>query len=195
MDVANGCMPMVDVRPTVSVCIDACPRAAGGFSDGEYVYTPWTSWPGTSEQHINFQETLALEPAVARVGHKWRGHTVFVHCDNQATVGIINKGSSRNTVVMDSLRRIFWWSTMFDFRLRAVYIPGPHNEIADTISRLHEPKSINKLKILVDAIYSQFTSYYRCPAQFGPDGPRPGGEELSQLHLRTKYPEDLQDPT
>ena len=100
--------------------------------------------------HIKFKEVLALEPAVRRWGHLWVNHKIIVHSDNQAVVAIINKGSCRHPLVMDSLRRIFWISAMYKFRLRAVYIPGAANTVADQISRLHEPVGYQRLQGLND---------------------------------------------
>ena len=73
--------------------------------------------------HINYKEVMALEPAVAAWGYLWRNRKVYVHCDNQAAVAIINKGTCRNDLVMDSLRRIYWASAIGNFRLKAVYHP------------------------------------------------------------------------
>ena len=136
MDYFNGTVPMVDPRPTTPVFIDACPVAGGGYHNGQFVYTPWSSWGRTLDLHINHQEVMSLEPAVVQWGSQWRNKKVLVHCDNQAAVAMINKGSSSNPVVMDSLRRVFWWSALFNFRLKAIYIPGSDNNVADAVSRL-----------------------------------------------------------
>lgn len=148
----NGCTPMLDTRMTTSVCIDACPIAAGGYCDGNFVYTPWNNWPGAHNLHINYKETLALEPAVVQWAHTWANKTVYVHCDNQAAVSIINKGSSRDPFVMDSLRRVFWWSAIYNFRFKAVYIPGIYNQIADSVSRLHESNSVQRIAVLLQSL-------------------------------------------
>ena len=70
---------------------------------------------------------------------------MYIHCDNQAAVAIINKGTSKNSLVMESLRRIYWASAVFNFRLNAVYYPGALNTIADRDSRLHEHNGYNDL--------------------------------------------------
>lgn len=145
LGVFNGTAEMLDSRPVTPVCIDACPVAAGGAYDSEFIYTPWDWWPGSSDLHINYKETLALEPAVALWAHTWRNKKVYVRCDNQAAVGIINKGSCRHPFVMESLRRVFWYSAVYNFRLKAIYLPGEKNQVADAVSRLHERYSIPDL--------------------------------------------------
>ncbi len=49
---------------------------------------------------------------------------------------------------MDSLRRVFWLSIAFNFRLHAVYICGSQNKMADQVSRLHEPGGLQRLYAL-----------------------------------------------
>ena len=134
----NGALPMRDLNPVSPVSIDACSTAAGGFFNGDWFNVPWRAWPGASELPITYKEVLALEPAVQRWGPLWRNRHIYVHCDNQSAVHIINKGTSRNSLVLESLRRVFWISTLFNFRLRAVYYPGCRNILADAASRIHE---------------------------------------------------------
>ena len=70
---------------------------------------------------------------------------MYVHCDNVTACSIINKGSCKNSQVMDSLRRVFWYSAIFNFRLRAFYYKGESNCLADGASRLHEPGGLHRL--------------------------------------------------
>ena len=159
MDIFNGTVPLVDKRPTTPVYIDACPVAGGAYYESQFVYTPWDTWSDAQNLHINFKEALSLEPAIAQWANQMSNKKVIVHCDNQAAVSMINKGSSRNQTVMSSLRRIFWWSAVFNFRLQAVYIPGSQNNMADRISRLHEHSSRHFHERLYVTNYT--TSLYR----------------------------------
>ena len=139
LDIFNGQTKMLDDRPAMPIHIDACGIAGGSFHDGMFVYTPWNKWLGAEQLHINYKETLSLEPAVTNWAPRLANKKVIVLCDNKAAVGIINRGTSKEPFVMDSLRRIFWLSAIHNFRLEAVYVPGKHNNIADAVSRLHEP--------------------------------------------------------
>ena len=51
---------------------------------------------------------------------------------------MINKGSTRNPVVMTYLRHLFWLSATYNFIIRAVHIAGKLNTTVDHVSRLHE---------------------------------------------------------
>ena len=133
----NGSVPMLDYRNHLSVSIDACSEGAGGFSGGDCYHLDWKDWPGAYEQHINYKEVLALEPALTLWAPSWANHVVDIYSDNQAAVAIINRGSCRdNPFVMDSLRRVFWLSAVYNIKLHAWYLEGTRNTLADACSRV-----------------------------------------------------------
>ena len=147
MSAFNGLTGMVSTRPAAPVTIDASTHAAGAHYLGQAIYTPWGQcWPLAAPLHINHKEVLALETAVSAWAPQWRNKKIFVHCDNQCAVYTINKGISKHPLVMDSLRRVFWWSALFNFRIKAVYYPGQYNIIADRVSRLNERDGLAKFK-------------------------------------------------
>ena len=65
MKVFNGTTSMIDNRPGTAISTDACNIAAGCVYGNSWIYTPWTSWSGSSQLHINHKEVLAVEPAAA----------------------------------------------------------------------------------------------------------------------------------
>ena len=129
---------MLDPRPTTPLYTDACTLACGAAYNGRFVYCPWEVWPVTENLHINFKETLAVEVALRYFSNCFINRKVILHCDNSAAVGILNKGTSKNKIVMNSLRRVFWLCTALNCRLYAQYFPGRDNTRADADSRLHE---------------------------------------------------------
>ena len=142
---SNTILLMIDCRPvSFPVCTDACKKAGGAFHQGDFVYKAWSAHEASLP--INYLEVLALEPAVRRWAPLWINKKVFIHTDNIAACAIINKGTCRNRTVMDSLRRIFWLSPIFNFRLKCVYYPGDRNRLGDAVSRLHEPNGFIRLK-------------------------------------------------
>lgn len=143
----NGTIPMIDSRPAAPVCIDACNVGAGAVFRGDCVYTRWQDvLHNPTSVHINAKEVLALEPAACVWAPAWANQKVYVYTDNQVAACVINKGSSKDKLIMDSLRRIFWLSVHYNFRLKALYYPGERNVIADAVSRLHEPGGWNRLQ-------------------------------------------------
>ena len=134
----NGHTPISDPRVTTHVCVDACGAGAGGYAAGDWFHLRWADWPETQLLHINYKEVLALAPAVDLWGPTWRGCRVLVYSDNQAAVGILNRGTAKDPFVMGVLRDIFWKSVFYDFRIHAIYYPGRHNVVADAASRVME---------------------------------------------------------
>lgn len=147
LDVFNGTMPMIENRPGISISTDSCKLAGGAFFNGSFVYQPWSK--ELSKLPINYLEVLALEPALWLWGQTLANRKVFVHTDSMTASYIINKGSCKNPVVMKSLRRIFWLSAVYNFRIKAVYYKGIYNTLADAVSRLHESNGINRLRLLM----------------------------------------------
>ena len=56
-------------------------------------------------------------------------------CDNHSLVDAINKGSSKEPVVMHLLRCLWFFSAFFEVSVKASHIPGVANTAADMISR------------------------------------------------------------
>ena len=94
MQYFNGTMPIIDSRSATAVTIDACKTAAGGFFNGDFVYTPWTQT--IAKLPINYLEVLSLEPAVQRWAPAWANKKVYIHCDNMTACAIINRGSCKH---------------------------------------------------------------------------------------------------
>ena len=142
----NGHTPISDSRSNTHVCIDACGAGAGGYAAGHWFHVRWADWPGSGSLHINYKEVLALAPAVDLWGEAWRGRRIYVYSDNQAAVGILNRGTAKDPFVMAVLRNIFWKSVFYNFRIYALYYPGYRNVVADAASRLGEAGGWGRLQ-------------------------------------------------
>ena len=117
---------------------DACPVAAGVVCEGDWLYYNFgCESPALSAMHINHKETWAVYLAAEHWAPCWANRHVIVSSDNQAAVGIINKGSTGSPIIMQALRCLFWLSAVYNFRITAKYIPGQQNGVADAVSRLH----------------------------------------------------------
>ena len=57
------------------------------------------------------------------------------HCDNQGLVAAINKGSSKDTMVIYLLRCLWFFTAAFDINITATHISGKSNNAADMLSR------------------------------------------------------------
>ena len=133
----NGLTPMVDNMPVSPIWTDACPVAAGCVYNGMCLCTPFNTWDNAQHLHMNHKETLALEPAVSHWAPHWSNRRVVLYSDNQAAVGIINKGTCRDPVVMATL----------------VSVVSPCSQLAITSafkqSTIPDPKTSSSMQCLV----------------------------------------------
>ena len=104
-DRRDGDGVVVNLPATTSpIWTDICPVTAGCVNNGRYLYTPFDTQDKTADLHINYKETMALEPAVTHWAPHWTHLNVMVYCNNnQAAVGIINTGICHDPVVMAGL--------------------------------------------------------------------------------------------
>lgn len=141
LNVFNGKCMMPQGGAPFEVFTDACNVGAGINYGPDWGYINFElDLPEVANLHINHKETAAIVMAARRWGPLWRNKTVNVFSDNTCSVHVVNKGSSKNKFIMGFLRELFWLSAIYNFDLKAHYIPGEFNILADSISRLHENK-------------------------------------------------------
>ena len=139
----------LDYSASHQIHTDACNEGAGVLFGYDWEYVNWeVDWPEVANLHINHKETLAFIIAAKRWAPFWSNSIVTVFTDNTCTKGVLNKGSCKNSLIMDNLRDLFWLSACFNFAIKAVHIPGVENITPDTISRIHEPGKLSLLSHL-----------------------------------------------
>ena len=169
LETFNGRSLILDKQPVDCVFTDACNEAAGGSFGSDWFYFNWNQdLPAAVNFHINEKEVLAVVLAAQRWAPLWQDKRVIIYSDNSVTVACLNKGTSKNSVVMKCLRNLFWLSATYNFHLTSRHIPGISNIAADSASRIHLPgyletllpftaythlshhMSLNSLKFLLD---------------------------------------------
>ncbi len=117
--------------------------ASGSFGCGALWHAKWFQWKWSPrerdrevmEASITFKELLPIVIGGALWGPQWRNLGVVVQCDNQGAVAVVNTGYSKVPQLMHLVRCLFFIRATFQFTLRAIYIPGQENILADAISR------------------------------------------------------------
>ena len=71
------------------------------------------------------------------VGGALRGKNLLLHCDNESTVAVVNRGAAKNKFTQACLRELVWWTAKFDLWIKVVFLAGVDNRYADLCSRLH----------------------------------------------------------
>ena len=122
------------------------------FCYGDIFYTNWKQdYPEISDLHINYKEATIAALSVLHWGHLFSNQTIVIYTDNTCKAAIINKCSCRNVSVMHLLRSMFWLSAKYNFVVKAKYIPGSTNVVADAISRLQEDGRLLQVESLVNS--------------------------------------------
>ena len=91
----------------------------GGFHSLLYLMANICFWIGFLPLilHINYKEVLAIVLAAKQWGSKWCNQHVIIYSDSTTAVGIINKDTCRNPIVMHYLRELFWLSAIYNFQI------------------------------------------------------------------------------
>ena len=129
--------------PDITVYSDA--SLLGWGSECEGVRTGGTWLPEEKSNHINFLELQAAFFTLQSFREKVEHRHVRLMMDNTTAVACINKGTSRSREIMALLREIFWLTELNNIRLSCHYFPGQWNSLADAVSHLHEPGSLEKI--------------------------------------------------
>ena len=88
------------------------------------------------QMSMAFMELYPIVVAAILWGHLWRGTRIIFMCDNQSVIDIIFKGRSKETYILKLMRRLVMCSLVNNFVMYSKHIPGIHNDIADSLSRL-----------------------------------------------------------
>ena len=81
------------------------------------------------------KELIPIILASATWGHKWAGHQVVYHCDNQVVVAALRSRSSRQPHLIHLLRCMAFTEASLNFNMSATYISTRSNHLADDLSR------------------------------------------------------------
>ena len=135
----NGVENCIRVNEAVCAATDACLTGGGAFYNGDFQYVNWINdYPEYSDLPINYKEATMAALCMGRWASSWRDRLVFIYTDNKCTVSIINKCSCKSDLVMKILRKNFWIMAQNNIHVKAVYLKGEENIMADAVSRLHE---------------------------------------------------------
>jgi hypothetical protein len=144
----NGISLFLENEPTTSADLDLFTDSSGtigfgGFHKGHWFFGVWPSNLKDIVQDtlsIAFQELYPIVVAAMLWGKSWSRKRVVFHCDNQATVHILNKGRSNAPSIMKLMRQLVITATLANFHFSGQYLPSRANVLADALSRLQIAK-------------------------------------------------------
>ena len=120
---------------TLQLYTDASGSCGFGAVFGNY----WCygEWPGYWKSlNIAILEFFPILLSILLWGSSMRNRRIIFFTDNLALVSVINNTTSRDATLLMFVRRLVLACLGFNILFRARHVPGIHNELADSLSRL-----------------------------------------------------------
>jgi hypothetical protein len=137
----NGTSFLIDDTPVsawdlhLTFYSDASGKACAAAWEDDWFHYDFTTQDNNVLTVICHKELFAIVMLCRTWGHRLKGKTILVHCDNMASVDDITSGTSSDPIMMSLLRELFYCYATFSFQLRATHIAGIKNTLADALSR------------------------------------------------------------
>ena len=122
-------------------CGDAHPLGGGSYFGSEYWSRPFPRWLQDIAIPIHVKEFWVVLVSAWLWGDQWRGRIVYVFCDNVAVVETLDKGKPSDPKLQELLREYLYVVCTRGFTPKFRTIGTKANEVADFISRRHDPKA------------------------------------------------------
>jgi hypothetical protein len=126
-------------EPDVVLATDSCLDGLGGI-DMKHKRLFHTRVPVYIQQqfsHISALEMYAIYIALRLWAYDLVGARIQLHCDNLATVYVLNSGSGRDACMLNIARQLWMLCARHSIQIRCVHLPGTDNRVADACSRYH----------------------------------------------------------
>ena len=120
---------------------DACLHGGGATCQTECISFVFPSCISPDTLHINALELFTIIVSLKHWAPQLRGRKFIIACDNSAAVTVINSTTSKDPFMQRCLRQLWFTAAIFDFDVRALHVPGKHNQFADCLSRWHSDAS------------------------------------------------------
>ena len=138
------CRPFIDFQPYSAVEIDMYSDASRNFEKGfgaycgpHWCYGQWNlQFMQKYKPSIQYLELFGVTVAVINWIHKFKNRRIYLFCDNQSVVQMINNSSSRCKNCMVLIRLITLQGLLNNTRIFAKYVHTLKNDKADALSRL-----------------------------------------------------------
>ena len=90
-----------------------------------------------SSLHINALELFTIVVTLKHWAPQLQGRKFIVACNNSAAVADITSNASKDPFTQRCLRQMWFTTALFDFEVRALHVPGRHDQFVDYLSRWH----------------------------------------------------------
>ena len=137
-------LPLAELLETSAKvnCGDAHPDGGGAYYRGEY-------WSRTFPDHlknpsipIHIKEFWVVIASAWLWGDSWRGNMVYVYCDNEAVVHVLDKERPRDPGMLELLQEYLYIVCIKGFTPIFRKVSTKDNAVADFLSRNHDQLAI-----------------------------------------------------
>ena len=120
-------------------CGDAQPMGGGSYYGSEYWSRSFPEWLSSSDIPIHLKEFWVVLVSAWLWGEHWSGKIVYIFCDNDAVVEVLEKERPRDPKMLELLREFMYIVCTRKFTPVFRKIGTRENKVADKISRCHDP--------------------------------------------------------
>ena len=120
-------------------CGDAQMMGGGAYFGSEYWSRPFPRWLQDPDIFIHVKEFWVVLVSAWLWGEKWRGKLVYIFCDNDAVVEVLQKEKPKDPKMLELLQEFLYVVCTRKFTPIFKKIGTKANEVADFISRRHDP--------------------------------------------------------
>ena len=125
-------------------CGDAQPSGGGSYYGSEYWSRSFPAWLCQEDIPIHIKEFWVVLVSAWLWGEDWTGKLVYIFCDNDAVVEVLDKERPKDTKMQELLREFMYIVCTRKFSPVFRKIGSRENHIADYISRCHDPIKIDE---------------------------------------------------
>ena len=116
---------------------DTCLQGGGATCQTECISFAFPDCISMYSLHINALELFTIVVALKHWAPQLQGRKFTVACNNSSAVAVIMSNTSRDPFMQRCLRQLCFKAAVFDFEVRALHVPGRHNQFADYLSCWH----------------------------------------------------------
>ena len=116
----------------------------GSYYQDEYWSRPFPVWLKDPSIPIHIKEFYVVLASAWLWGDRWRGSIVYIYCDNEAVVQVLDKEKPKDEKMMSMLREFMYLVCTKGFTPAFRKVGTKQNFVADFISRCHDPVQTEK---------------------------------------------------
>ena len=125
-------------------CGDAQMMGGGAYFGNEYWSRSFPNWLQDPSIFIHLKEFYVVLVSAWLWGHSWTGKLVYIFCDNDAVIEVLEKEKPKDPKMLELLKEFLFIVCTRRFTPIFRKISSKDNMVADFISRRHDPDATSE---------------------------------------------------